>query len=566
MRSAILALFLLLAMAKLSDAAPVPPAGPYDIIIRNGLIIDGTGKKGRRADLAVIGERIAYIGKIPADATAKRAIDAKGLVVAPGFIDLLGQSEDFLLVDPRAMSKVMQGVTTEVTGEGGSIAPLNDALIAENRDFYDRYGVKMDWRTLGEYFAKLEKQGLGVNLATFVGATQVRAYVIGFDNRPPAPAELEQMKNLVADAMKDGAWGLSTSLQYIPARFAATDEIVELAKVARQYGGTYATHQRSEANDIEKSLDEVFDIARRTRIPTEIWHLKTAYKQNWGRMKKVLARIAAARKSGLDVSADVYPYVAGSTSLGACLPPWAQEGGTEKILSRLRSAETREKIKADILNTSDDDWENIYMGSGGASGVLVSSFNTPALEKWQGKRLSEIAKEQGKDELDTLFDLLLADHNGVGAIYFMMSEDDLRDAIRTPFVSFCTDSGARATDGPLANAKGHPRGWGSYPRLLARYVRDEKLLTLEQAVHKMTGQPAARVGLKERGTLKVGHYADIAVFDPRTVQDKATFDNPAQYPTGIPYVLINGQINVDDGTRTKVLSGQVLRGPGFMGK
>jgi dihydroorotase/N-acyl-D-amino-acid deacylase len=541
-------------------------AAKYDIILKNGLVVDGTGKPARRADVAILKDRIAFIGKLGRRDTATRTIDATGLIIAPGFVDLLGQSEDFLLVDPRAMSKVMQGVTTEVTGEGGSIAPMNDRLIAENRDFYDRYGVKMDWRTFDEYFKKLEKQGMGVNLATFVGATQVRAYVIGFDNRPPAPAELEQMKQLVADAMKDGAWGLSTSLQYIPARFAATDEIVELAKVARQYGGIYATHQRSEANDIEKSLDEVFDIARRARIPTEIWHLKTAYKQNWGRMKKVLARIAAARKSGLDVSADVYPYVAGSTSLGACLPPWAQEGGTEKILSRLRSAETREKIKADILNTSDDDWENIYMGSGGASGVLVSSFNTPALEKWQGKRLSEIAKEQGKDELDTLFDLLLADHNGVGAIYFMMSEDDLRDAIRTPFVSFCTDSGARATDGPLSNSKGHPRGWGSYPRILARYIRDEKLLTLGQAVHKMTGQPAARVGLKERGTLKVGHYADIAVFDPRTVQDKATFDNPAQYPTGIPYVLINGQINVDNGQRTKVLSGQVLRGPGFMGK
>ncbi len=461
------------------------------------------------------------------------------------------------------MSKVMQGVTTEITGEGGSIAPLNDRLIAENRDFYDRYGVKMDWRTLGEYFQKIERQGLGLNLATFVGATQVRSYVIGFDNRAPTPGELAQMKQLVAEAMRDGAWGLSSSLQYIPARFAQTSELIELAKVAQQSGGIYATHQRSEGNDIENSLTEVFEIARQARIPTEIWHLKTAYKQNWGKMPHVLARIAAARKSGLDVSADVYPYTAASTSLSACLPPWVQEGGTEKMLARLRDETTRAKIKADITNTSDDDWENIYMGSGGPSGVLVSSFNKPELEKWQGQRLSEIAAAQKKDPLDALFDLLIADHAGTSAIYFMMNEDDLRAALKSPFVSICTDSGARAADGPLANSKGHPRGWGSYPRILARYVRDEKLLTLAQAVHKMTGQPAARVGLRERGTLSEGYFADITIFDPKTVRDRATFDNPAQYAEGLPYVIINGKLSVDKGQRTNELSGQVLRGPGY---
>lgn len=539
---------------------------PYDLIIRNGLVIDGTGARARRADVALWGDRIAKIGVIPAKTFARRTIDAQGLVIAPGFIDLLGQSEDFLLVDPRAMSKVMQGVTTEITGEGGSIAPLNERLIAENRDFYDRYGVAMDWRTLGEYFQKIERQGMGVNLGTFVGATQVRSYVVGFENRPPTDGELTEMKGLVADAMNDGALGLSTSLQYIPARFAGTDEIVELAKVARQYGGIYATHQRSEANDIEKSLAEVFQIARRANIPTEIWHLKTAYKQNWGRMKTVLARIAQARRSGLDVTADVYPYTAASTSLSACLPPWAQEGGTTQMLARLQDTATRAHIKADILKTDDDNWENIYMGSGGASGVLVSSFNKPELEKWQGKYLSEIAAEQNKDPLDALFDLLIADHAGTSAIYFMMNEDDLRAALQTPFVSICTDSGARAIDGPLANSKGHPRGWGSYPRILSRYVRDEKLLTLAQAIHKMTGQPAARVGLQERGTLREGYFADITIFDPRTVRDRATFENPAQYAEGIRYVLINGAFAVDEGQRTKELSGRVLRGPGYGAK
>lgn len=536
---------------------------PYDLIIRNGLVIDGTGARARRADVALWGDRIAKIGVIPAKTFARRTIDAKGLVIAPGFIDLLGQSEDFLLVDPRAMSKIMQGVTTEITGEGGSIAPLNERLIAENRDFYDRYGVAMDWRTLGEYFQKIERQGMGVNLGTFVGATQVRSYVIGFENRSPTDGELKKMKELVANAMNDGALGLSTSLQYIPARFASTEEIIELAKVARSYGGIYATHQRSEANDIEKSLAEVFEIARQANIPTEIWHLKTAYKQNWGRMKTVLARIAQARRSGLDVTADVYPYTAASTSLSACLPPWAQEGGTAQMLARLQDAATREKIKADILKTDDDNWENIYMGSGGAAGVLVSSFNKPELEKWQGKYLSDIAAAQNKDSLDALFDLLIADHAGTSAIYFMMNEDDLRAALKTPFVSICTDSGARAVDGPLANSKGHPRGWGSYPRILSRYVRDEKLLTLAQAIHKMTGQPAARVGLQERGTLREGYFADITIFDPRTVRDRATFENPAQYAEGIRYVLVNGAFAVDEGQRTKELSGRVLRGPGY---
>jgi dihydroorotase/N-acyl-D-amino-acid deacylase len=405
-------------------------------------------------------------------------------------------------------------------------------------------------------------QGSGVNLATFVGATQVRAYVVGFDNRAPTPEELERMKALVAEAMEDGALGLSTSLQYVPARFAKTDEIVELAKVARRYGGIYATHQRSEANALDASLAEVFEIARRARIPTEIWHLKAAYRKNWGRMPQVLAKIRAARARGLDVTADVYPYTAASTSLSACLPPWAIEGGGEKMLARLRDPSTRARIKADILKDSNE-WENIYLGSGGASGVLVGSVVNRELEGLQGKRVSEIAKEQGKDELDALFDIIIADRGQTGAIYFMMNEDDLRAALREPFVSICTDSGARAADGPLSGSKSHPRGWGSYPRILSRYVRDEHLLTLEQAVHKMTGRPAARVGLKDRGVLRAGAFADIAVFDPARVRDLATFEQPNQYPEGIEYVIVNGQLEVDAGKRTPVNAGRPLRGPGY---
>jgi len=454
------------------------------------------------------------------------------------------------------------GVTTEITGEGESIAPINERQIKEQEDFLKRFNLTIDWRTLDEYFRRLEKQGTGLNLGTFVGATQIREYVVGFDNRPPTPAELESMKKLVADAMRDGALGLSTSLQYIPARFATTDELVELAKVARQYGGIYATHQRSEANALDESLHEVFEIARRARIPVEIWHLKTAYKKNWGRMPEILNKIKQARASGLDVSADIYPYIAGSTSLSACLPPWAQEGGVEKMLARLRESATRERIKKEI-SEDHKDWENIYLGSGGAGGVLIGSVVNRDLESSQGKRMSEIAEEQKKDPLDALLDFILADHGQTGAIYFMMSEEDMRAAMRSPFVSFCTDSGSRATDGPLAGSKSHPRGWGSYPRILGRYVRDEKLLTLETAIHKMTGGPATRVGLKDRGLLRVGMFADITVFDPKTVIDRATFESPNQFPVGIEYVLVNGQVSVDKGERTSALAGQVIRGPGY---
>ena len=533
----------------------------YDIIIRNGRVVDGSGRAGYQADVAIKDDRIARIGNLRG-AKAKREIDAHGQVVAPGFLDMLGQSEQYLLIDPRAMSKVMMGVTTEITGEGESIAPVNDRILKEQEDFNRKYNLTVDWRTLGEYFTRLDKQGAGVNLGTFVGATQVREYVIGYDNRPPTTSELEQMKQLVADAMKDGALGVSTSLQYVPARFAKTDEIVELAKVAHQYGGIYITHQRSEANAIDDSMKEVFEIARRANIPAEIWHFKTAYKKNWGRMPEMLGRIAAARRRGLKITADVYPYVAGSTSLSACLPPWALEGGTDKMIARLKDPSTRERLQKEIT-TDAKDWENIYLGSGGPGGILIGSVTNRDLDNWQGKRLSEIATAQNKDPLHALFDFIIADHGQTGAIFFMMQESDMNAALKSPFVSICTDSGARATDGPLAGSKSHPRGWGTYPRILGRYVRDEKLMPLELAIHKMTGLPASNVGLKQRGLLREGYFADITIFDPKTVIDRATFEEPNQYPVGINYVIVNGQIEVDNGQRTPANSGRVLRGPGY---
>ena len=540
---------------------PLTQSPQFDLLIKRGRVVDGSGRTAFVADVAIKDDRIVSIGNL-SQATAARTIEAQGLVVAPGFIDMLGQSETYLLIDPRAMSKVMMGVTTEITGEGESIAPINERQIKEQEDFLKRFNLTIDWRTLDQYFKRLEKQGSGVNLGTFVGATQVREYVIGYDDRAPTAQELDQMKKLVAAAMLDGALGLSTSLQYVPARFAKIDELIELAKVAHQYGGIYATHQRSEANTIDASLDEVFVIAEKAQIPVEIWHLKTAYKKNWNRMPHVLARIKQARDRGLDVTADIYPYIAGSTALSACLPPWALEGGTDSMLARLRDPQMRQRLKKEI---SEDQtaWENIYLGSGGPSGVLIGSVVNRELDSLQGKRISEIAAEQKKDPLDVVFDLILADHGQTGAIYFMMSEADMRAAMQAPFVSFCTDSGSRATDGPLAGSKSHPRGWGSYPRILGRYVRDEKLLSLETAIHKMTGAPAARVGLKDRGLIREGMFADITVFDPAKVIDRATFESPNQYPIGIEYVLVNGKISVDKGQRTAALAGRVLRGPGY---
>ncbi len=534
---------------------------PYDIVIRNGRVIDGSGRPGFNADVAIKGDRIVRIGNLRG-AKASREIDARGQVVAPGFIDMLGQSETFLLIDPRAMSKVMMGVTTEITGEGESIAPVNDRILKEQEDFNRRFNLTVDWRTLDEYFKRLEKQSAGVNLGTFVGATQVREYVIGYDDRPPTPAELEQMKTLVSEAMKDGALGVSTSLQYVPARFAKTDEIVELAKVAHQYGGIYISHQRSEANAIDDSMKEVFEIARRANIPAEIWHFKTAYKKNWGRMPKMLRRIEAARRQGLKITADVYPYIAGSTSLSACLPPWALEGGTDRMIARLKDPATRERLKREI-GADSKDWENIYLGSGGPSGILIGSVVNRDLEGEQGKRLSEIASARKKDPFDALFDFIIADHGQTGAIFFMMSEADMNAALKSPLVSICTDSSARATDGPLAGSKSHPRGWGTYPRILGHYVRDLHLMSLELAIHKMTGLPASNVSLKQRGLIRQGYFADLTIFDPKTVIDRATFEEPNQYPVGINFVIVNGQIEVDNGQRMPALAGRVLRGPGY---
>jgi dihydroorotase/N-acyl-D-amino-acid deacylase len=477
---------------------------------------------------------------------------------------MLGQSEFAVLVDGRAASKITQGITTEVTGEGSSIAPLNDRMIEARAPSYRHFRVEQDFRTLGEYFHRIETRSkVAINIATFVGAGGVRDYVIGRENRKATAAELEEMKKLVAQAMEEGALGLSSSLQYVPDRYASTEELVELARVAASYGGIYISHQRSESGLIFESLDEVFAIAERAKIPAEVWHLKTAYRANWGKMGEVLESFEAARARGLDVTANQYPYDRASNNLDACLPIWVREGGTEAMLERLRDPSLRERIKKDMEDPAPADWENQWYGSGGAPGVMVSSVLDPSLRKWEGKTLEQIGREMGKDPRDALMDLVVADRGETSCIISIMDEDDVRTALRHPLVSIDTDSEARAEDGPLSVSKSHPRAWGTFARILGKYVREEKLLPLEEAVRKMTSRPAARVGLWDRGTLRPGMAADVTVFDPATIRDVSTFEDPNHYSVGVRYVLVNGRAVVDDGKITDERPGRVLRGPGY---
>ena len=534
----------------------------YDLIIMNGRIVDGTGNPWFYGDVAIRGDRIVKVGRV-GPARAVRRIDAAGMIVAPGFIDMLGQSELNLLIDPRAESKVFQGITTEVTGEGSSPAPLNDYILNELDPFLKHFKITADWRTLGEYFARLERSHSAINLATYVGATQVRQYVLHDENRAPNAAELDQMKKLVAQAMEDGAVGISTSLVYAPAFYAKTEELIELAKVASRYGGVYASHMRNESNSIMSALDEAIRIGTEANIPVEIFHLKMAGKPNWGKMRDVIAKIEGARFGGLDITANQYPYVAGATSLGAAVPPWSHEGGTAKFVERLKDPSTREKLKQEMRAPSNN-WENFYLGAGGGEGILVSSVLNRDLAKYEGKRINEVARMMGKqDEIDALFDLLIADNAQTGMIIFLMSEDDVKLALRQPWVSVGVDHGAVALNGPLAEGKAHPRGYGSFPRILRRYVWDEHVITLEEAIRKMTSLAANRVHLVDRGLLKPGFFADVVVFNPQQIRDVATFEDPNRLSTGMSYVIVNGAAVIFNGQQTNALPGRPLRGPGY---
>jgi dihydroorotase/N-acyl-D-amino-acid deacylase len=534
---------------------------PFDLVIRNGRIVDGTGSPWYSGDVGIRDGRIAAIGRLDG-AGATRTVDAGGKVVAPGFIDMLGQSELAILANPSLPSKIFQGITTEITGEGGSPAPLDDAIIAADRTGYDQLGITPDWRTLSQYYARLERQRIGINIATYVGATQVRRMVLGDDDKDPTPAQLDRMRELVRQAMRDGAVGLSTSLQYPPAPYAETAELVALAGEAAKFGGVYATHLRSESDEILPAIDEAIRIGREAGIPVEIWHLKTAGKKNWGRMPEVVARIDSARRQGVDLAADTYAYPAWFNSFSAFVPPWAHDGGTARLLERLRDPEVRRRIRRD-MESDDAAWDNSWKKISGPEAIMIGAVQNPGLRRFQGKTLADIAQDRSADPIDALLDFLLEDKAYTSVAVFGMSEPDVALALKQPWVSVNCDSEGAAPEGILSRSHPHPRAYGTFPRILRKYVREEKLLTLEDAIRKFTSLPAQRMRLGDRGVVKVGMWADLVVFDPETVRDRATFARPHQLAEGMRWVLVNGVPVIAEGKATGELPGRVLRGPGF---
>jgi N-acyl-D-amino-acid deacylase len=556
--TAILTLFVLL--------SPLPRAfaqsAPFDIVITHGRIIDGTGSPWYSGDIGIRGGKIAAIGNLSSSARRRR-IDAHGQVVAPGFIDMLGQSELTILVDPRLPSKIYQGITTEITGEGESVAPLNEAIRRAGKRQSDLLGIEQDWQTFRQYFARLEKQGIGINVADYVGATSVRRMVLGDDDVQPTPAQLEQMRQMVRQAMLDGAVGLSTSLEYPPAPYAKTEELVALASVAAQFGGIYATHMRSESTAILQSLDEVIRIAREAQIPVEIWHFKVAGKPSWGHMPEAVAKIEAARAEGVDIAADTYAYTAWGNGLSAFIPPWAHDGGTAKLLERLKDPAARERIRQDMLTPSDA-WENEWQQIPGSESILIGQVQNSKLLALQGKTIAEVAKLWNKDAMDTIFDLLIQDDAFTSVAVSGMSEPDVVLALQQPWVSIDNDSSGASPEGILGREHAHPRAYGTFPRILRKYVREEHKLTLEDAIRKFSALPSQRLRLEGRGLLRVGMWADVTIFDPATIRDLATFDNPNQLSEGMNYVLVNGVPVIDKGKMTGARPGKVLRGPGYV--
>jgi N-acyl-D-amino-acid deacylase len=534
----------------------------FDLVITNGHIIDGTGSPWYSGDVGIRDGKIAVVGNL-SEAARMRTIDAGGRVVAPGFIDMLGQSELTIQVDPRVPSKIYQGITTEITGEGGSAGPLNEAVIAADRATYDHYHLNPEWRTLGEYFAKLEKQGIGINLASYVGATQIRRMVRGDDNVQPTPAQLEQMKELVRQAMREGAVGVSTALEYAPAPYAKTDELISLASEASKFGGIYATHMRNESDAVLPAIDEALRIGQQAHIPVEIWHLKVAGKENWGRMPEVVAKINAARAQGIDVSANTYAYTAWFNSLSAFVPQWAHDGGDAKLVGRLKDPAARARMRKE-METPSTEWDNEWLEIPGPESVLIGVVQNPKLLPLQGKTLAEIAKLWNKDPMDSLFDLLVQDNGFTEVAVFGMSEADVALALQQPWVSIDNDSSGTSPEGILGLEHPHPRAYGTFPRILRKYVREEKKLTLEDAIRKFSALPAERMRLTDRGVLKAGMWADVVIFDPATVRDLATFAEPNQLSQGMEYVLVNGVAVIDQGRMTGARPGRVLRGPGYV--
>jgi N-acyl-D-amino-acid deacylase len=537
-------------------------SGSFDVILRGGWIVDGSGNPRYRGDVAIRGDRVAAVGFLD-NATAKDTVDVSGLVVAPGFIDMMGQSEINALIDNRVFSKVTQGITTEVTGEGGSVAPLTDKLVQDDSDAMKKWHYREDWRDLNGYFAQLERQRVALNIATFVGATQVRLAVVGKENRAPTAAELSHMAAIVDTLMEQGALGVWTALEYAPASYSKTDELIALARAASRHGGIYASHMRDEGQHIDEALDEVFQIAKEAQIPAEVSHLKLSGRRSWGQMPRVLAKIDSARAAGLDVTADQYPYIRAATSLDASIPTWAESGGWDSLLIRLRDPATRARLHREIMNPQT---ESFFVAAGGGSGVLITGTFQDSLRYMQGKTVAQIAALHHRDTVETVFDIVLAEGgHRTDAVYAIMREDDVQAGMKEWWMAVNTDFGGVAPDGPLGTQSAHPRAYGTFPRILGHYSRDLKLFPLEFAVRKMTSLAAQRVGLKDRGLVKAGMYADITVFNPATVIDRATFEQPHQTSVGIEYVFVNGQLVLKQGQMTDARPGRGLRGPGYRG-
>ena len=536
----------------------------YDIILRNGTIYDGSGQAPTKGDVAISGDQIAAIGQLSAF-TGAVEYDLNGLAVAPGFINMLSWSPESLIEDGRSQSEIRQGVTLEVMGEGSSMGPLNDAMKADGPGSYMAQGdIKYDveWTTLGEYLEWLEKRGVSCNIASFVGSSTLRIHTIGYDDRPPTDEEMAEMKRLLRQAMEEGAMGMSAALIYTPAFYAKTDELIELAKVIREYDGMYISHIRSEGSAFMEALDEFLTIAREADVTAEIYHLKAAGQSNWPKMDTAIEKMEQALAEGLRVSADMYTYPFSGTGLDACIPPWAHEGGHDAMITRLKDPETRERVKADMTSPSDD-WENMYAENSPAN-ILLAGFQKEHLRSLQGKTLLEVMQMRGSQSAkDTLIDLIVEDDSRIFTMYFSMSEDNLRKQVALPWVSFCSDAESQAPEGVFLNSIPHPRAYGSFARVIGKYVRDEGIIPLEEAVRRLAAFPAQCLKLDRRGMLKTGYFADVVVFDPANVKDYATPQNPFQYATGMVHVFVNGTQVLKDGEHTNARPGRVVRGPGW---
>jgi N-acyl-D-amino-acid deacylase len=550
--------FLVLLLTSIS--AFVARAQDFDVIIRNGAVFDGSGGGAQHVDLAIKGDRIAGLGDFK-NASARTIVNASELAVAPGFINMLSWSTESLIQDGRSQSEIREGVTTEIMGEGESMGPLNEEL--KKRMLREQGDIKFEikWNTLAEYLQYLEKRGVSCNVASFIGAATIRENVIGFEDKTPTPEQLDRMRELVRKEMEAGALGIGTALIYPPAFYAKTEEIIELCKVAAKYKGKYISHMRSEGNQLLEAFDELVRIAREANIPAEVYHIKAAGQKNWSRIDNLLSRIEAAQKEGLNIRANMYTYTAAGTGLDACLPPWTEEGGYPALFKRLRDPATREKIAAAVKIDSDK-WENLYIGAGAPDKILLVGFKSEKLKPLTGKTLAEVAKMRGKDPIETMMDLISEDESRIGAIYFVMSEENVKKEMAKPWISFCSDEASQAPEGVFLKSNPHPRAYGSFARVLGKYARDERVIPMPEAIRRLSAFPATNLGLDHRGILKEGMFADVVVFDPTTIADHATFEKPHQYATGVKHVFVNGVQVIKDGEHTGAKPGRALWGPG----